>query len=159
MTRTYTRNRIYLKKVKIASAKKTANGKRSSLARKKDPNFVFRVVRFNPSWNTEVNQWNKEKVKDKEDYKDFINSIKGTGVTQQQWETHAANAKNTVDLRTFLKLGIITKDKIMKTEEIRTYNHNTDQALAQRVASKPTSPIQGYNTIIMIPTFNQNSNR
>ena len=83
-------------------------------------------------------------MKEEEDYKDFIKSIKGTGVTQQQWEAHANTAKDTVDLKTFLKLGIITKDKMMKTGKIGTHNHNTDQALAQGVASnKPTSSFQG----------------
>ena len=61
-----------------------------------------------------------------------------------EWEAHANIEKDPIDTQTFLKLGIITMDEMMKTEKIGKQNHNTDQALAQEVASdKPTSSLQG----------------
>ena len=52
----YTRNRIYLRQIKKSSTQRTINGLKSSIAKKKDPAYIFRVVRFNASWGTEVAQ-------------------------------------------------------------------------------------------------------
>ena len=136
-TRINTRNRIYLKRIKKSSTQKTTNGIKSSIAKKKDPAYIFRAIRFNSSWGSEVDKWKEEKKEKEDKYEEFINKIEEAGMTKAEWENHANIAKYSVDTGTFLKLGIIRTSN-MKKEEVETSSSdfpgetcNTDPAVTQ----------------------------
>ena len=134
----YTKNRIYLKRIKKSSTQKTTNGLRSSIAKKRDPAYIFRGIRFNSSWRSEVDEWKEETNEEEEKYKEFIKMIGEAGMTQAEWEKHANTAKDGVNMETFIRLGIIEiTDKLVKKEEVETSSAdfpgeacNTDKALA-----------------------------